>query len=331
MLKLANCTKQLNYKAAKINELLDKIDKGYVLTKDLLDKLVRIDESAAKTPDITASLELVDSEAEATVERMITSDGYNFNFKLPKGSGSDIDPDIWQQCCCCHMHNLKFGDGLVYEDGVVSLVPPNFTVKVNTTVMNAKPSGKVTGDYPNLTLELNLPKGCCCPYQPTEPEGPTGETGTTGPTGDTGTTGETGPTRPVEPTNPAKMYYGYVPFDATGQTGYATAEEVAWSNVTKELLAKGKIVNTDPKTLDKTDVGQGVIPAGSRVFVLLPKDCQYSVAKDNGFGGKVSFDPEGGGECANGEFEVTIDGNVYKVYGEDITSDAQIYIYIDQQ
>ena len=297
---MTSCTnnKSLVYKASKINELLKKIDEGYVLTKDLLEKLERINESDIKPPDINASLELVDSIEDIEVERLVTEDGYDFKFKFPKTK------------------DLEIGNGLIYKDGVLNLATPNFTVNINEVPFNTKPSGKVTGEYPDLILELNLPREFKSEDQP-EPE-------------DQLKFGNQllGPKEPVTSLN---MYYGYVPYDTTGEKGYSTLEECSFKKVTKELLRKGNVIEIEPCTMNRTKISDEVISPGSRVYVLLPKECNYIATKDNGFGSKIPFNTKSGGECAKGEYEVTIDGNIYEVYGEDVTSSEEMYIYVDQK
>ena len=52
----------------------------------------------------------------------------------------------------------------------------------------------------------------------------------------------------------------------------------------------------------------------------------YKVTKDNGIGGKVPFDEETAG--ANG-IDITINSVAYKLYGEILLSQGEIFIYVD--
>ena len=62
------------------------------------------------------------------------------------------------------------------------------------------------------------------------------------------------------------------------------------------------------------------------IVVLVPTAKNYTVTKDNGIGGKVIFDEETAG--ANG-IELSVNTVSYKLYGEMLLSQAEIFVYVD--
>ena len=65
---------------------------------------------------------------------------------------------------------------------------------------------------------------------------------------------------------------------------------------------------------------------GDYIVIAVPTAKNYTVTKDNGFGGKVSWDEDTAG--ANG-LDITINNVACKLYGEMLISQGQIFIYID--
>lgn len=99
------------------------------------------------------------------------------------------------------------------------------------------------------------------------------------------------------------MYYGYVITDSMNSVVQIGSEQLELSTLTKaSAQAVGRL-------------SLGEVPAGSFTVVLLPDG--LSAYKDDGFGGKVSFELNNGiaGSGSNGA-SVTIDGVKYNVYGE---------------
>lgn len=99
------------------------------------------------------------------------------------------------------------------------------------------------------------------------------------------------------------MYYGYVITDSMNSVVQIGSEQLELSTLTK---ASAQAVGRVPL---------GDVPAGSFTVVLLPDG--LSAYKDDGFGGKVSFELNNGiaGSGSNGA-SVTLDGVKYNVYGE---------------
>ena len=65
---------------------------------------------------------------------------------------------------------------------------------------------------------------------------------------------------------------------------------------------------------------------GDYQVIVVPKAKNYTVTKDDGFGGKVPFDEDTAG--ANG-IDITINTVAYKLYGEILNAQGTTYIYVD--
>ena len=179
-------------------------------------------------------------------------------------------------------------------------VNPNFTIGTVTTL----PSGSdatvtLTGTYPNLVLNFGIPRGA---------DGSGG-----------------GTEEPVDTT--PYMYYGRLSFQDVGGTNSV----IPYSQITEAMINKGvsdgKLTKEAPKTKGKTSMGKaGVTADGDYVIMIVPTAKNYTVTKDNGFGGKVSWDEDTAG--ANG-LDITINNVACKLYGEMLISQGQIFIYID--
>ena len=187
---------------------------------------------------------------------------------------------------------------------------------------------------------------------PQGPMGPKGETGEQGPKGETGvfdteaiysqlnTTNKTmigainelldliknsGPIepKPPEPTG-NNIYYGYIPYDEKVGT-------IEYSDITQSMLQSYA-------TVKKMEVGEvnkaslGFAPGAALTIVAVPKSVDIegftslSVFKDNGFGGKTSFDEDVVG--VNGLI-ANFNGVDYKLYGELLLTDSEIFFYVD--
>ena len=121
------------------------------------------------------------------------------------------------------------------------------------------------------------------------------------------------------------MYYGRLSFQDIG------GKIIQYNEITEAMIKKGvsdgKLTKTTPKTMGKTSMGVYADTAeGDYIVVLVPTAKNYTVTKDNGFGGKMAFDEDTAG--ANG-VDITINNVACKLYGEMLISQGQIFIYID--
>ena len=126
-----------------------------------------------------------------------------------------------------------------------------------------------------------------------------------------------------EDTPTPEIIYGRIPIAGVG------GRIIPYSSITEDMIKNcSQLVHGEVKTMGKTSLGDPDDTAeGDYCIVLVPKESGYTVTKDNGIGGKVSFNTNHAG--ANGDVELTVNNVVYKVYGEILLSQGRIYIYVD--
>lgn len=169
---------------------------------------------------------------------------------------------------------------------------PNFSVNVTTLEAGSNATATITGTYPNLTINLGIPRGA---------------------------DGEGGP---VVPPVSEKMYYGRLSISEVG------GSVIPYSNITESMIKSSRgLIESEPKTLGKTSLGLASETAmGDYCIVLVPKSKGYTATVDDGFGSKVQFNTEDAG--ANG-IDLDIDGITYKLYGHILLSQSEVFIYVD--
>ena len=121
------------------------------------------------------------------------------------------------------------------------------------------------------------------------------------------------------------MYYGRLSIEDVG------GRVIPYNNITENMILKGvtdgKLTKSAPHTLKKESLGLATTTAeGDYIVVAVPASKEYAVTRDNGIGGKVTFDEETSG--ANG-IDININGITYKLYGMILLTQAEIFIYID--
>ena len=126
-----------------------------------------------------------------------------------------------------------------------------------------------------------------------------------------------------EDTPTPEIIYGRIPFSEVG------GHIIPYSSITEDMIKNcSQLVHGEVKTMGRTSLGLPDDTAeGDYCIVLVPKESGLTVTKDNGIGGKVIFSTEVAG--ANGDVELTVNNVVYKVYGEILLSQGQMYIYVD--
>ena len=117
-----------------------------------------------------------------------------------------------------------------------------------------------------------------------------------------------------------KMYYGYIPYEVSGVVENYT-------EITKDMITRsGNTVKEVPaERIGKVSVG--TVPVGALVIVAIPAIYKFTVTKDNGLGGKVAFRTDSV-VGANGA-DVVFDDTQYKVYGEMLLTDGELFVHID--
>lgn len=118
-----------------------------------------------------------------------------------------------------------------------------------------------------------------------------------------------------------KIYYGYINDNTLNSVTAVTSEHIA------AAIEAGTLKESEAMAMNKTSLG--TIPDGAFAYIAVPEG--YIVSKDNGFGGKVTFEVNGDlpNSGANGA-EVTIGEVKMYVYGEFKASAAELFIYIDK-
>jgi hypothetical protein len=115
----------------------------------------------------------------------------------------------------------------------------------------------------------------------------------------------------------AQMFYGFIHSPVSGPI-------MSYNDITPDMLKEGADI-VSSRISEKNGISMGNVPEGCYIVVAVPSSTNYVVTKDNGFGGKTSFDDTVVG--ANG---VEVDfGNIkYSLYGELALVSGERYIYI---
>ena len=126
-----------------------------------------------------------------------------------------------------------------------------------------------------------------------------------------------------EDTPTPEIIYGRIPIAGVG------GRIIPYSSITEDMIKNcSQLVHGEVKTMGKTSLGLPDDTAeGDYCIVLVPKESGLTVTKDDGIGGKASFDTDTAG--ANGDVELTVNNVIYKVYGEILISQGQMFIYVD--
>ena len=126
-----------------------------------------------------------------------------------------------------------------------------------------------------------------------------------------------------EDTPTPEIIYGRIPIAEVG------GHIIPYSSITEDMIKNcSQLVHGEVKTMGRTSLGLPSQTAeGDYCIVLVPKESGLTVTKDNGIGGKVIFDTDTAG--ANGDVELTVNNVVYKVYGEILLAQGQMYFYVD--
>ena len=126
-----------------------------------------------------------------------------------------------------------------------------------------------------------------------------------------------------EDTPTPEIIYGRIPIAEIG------GHVIPYSSITEDMIKNcSQLVHGEVKTMGRTSLGlPSQTTEGDYCIVLVPKESGLTVTKDNGIGGKVRFNTNTAG--ANGDVELTVNNIIYKVYGEILLSQGQMYIYVD--
>ena len=206
-----------------------------------------------------------------------------------KANTSDI-PTAIETYVTTHRDELKGDTGAAGRDGT-NAVNPNFTIGTVTTLgPNESATVTLSGTYPNLILNFGIPRG----------------------------SGQT-----VDTTE--YMYYGRLPVEDVG------GRVIQYNEITEAMILKGvedgKLNKSTPSTLKKKSLGlASTTSMGDYQIVIVPASKNYTVTKDNGLGGKATFNEETSG--ANG-IDIIINTIACKLYGEILIAQGETFIYVD--
>ena len=116
------------------------------------------------------------------------------------------------------------------------------------------------------------------------------------------------------------MFYGYIPYSVSGVIDN-------YNQITKDMITRsGDTVKEVPvERVGKVSVGTAT--EGSLVIVAIPAVYKFNVTKDNGLGGKVAFTTDG--VVGSNGSDVVFNGIQYRIYGEMMLVDGEIFVYID--
>ncbi len=144
----------------------------------------------------------------------------------------------------------------------------NYQFKINMIAAGEEASVSMEGTYPNIIVTFNIPAGVVEDGGGEEPEEP-----------------------PVEQPVP-RMWYGIIPFDASGVAGVNNPDQIN-ENMTYEAiqfgLNGGKLTETDPAPIGKIPVSLVKEDEGGFLCVIYPTDSNLIAYMDNGIGGKIPF------------------------------------------
>lgn len=109
--------------------------------------------------------------------------------------------------------------------------------------------------------------------------------------------------------------------------GHLVNQITSYAEITSDMLVspENHIISVGAGKMGKTSCG--VMEEGDKVVVLIPVDTDYKATKDNGFGGQMPFNSQILG--SNGENIVTIDGVQYRAYGEMMTTEGEMFVYVN--
>lgn len=168
--------------------------------------------------------------------------------------------------------------------------PPNLVFRTDTLPPGSSATVSTTGTYPNLIITIGIPRGETC----SEPSPETAE----------------------------KMYYGRLSIAEVGGL------IIPYSSLKANTILKGYDITTSSvRNLNRVSLGaESDTETGDYSIVLVPKNLDLTVTKDDGFGSKVPFNEEVQG--ANG-IDILVNNEPYLLYGEILTTPSEIFIYVE--
>lgn len=127
------------------------------------------------------------------------------------------------------------------------------------------------------------------------------------------------------------VYGYYMGYGDTVDPKNINIEEI---NEATTVMTKASVGKMGKTSICPVNVNGGVCPTGATFFVIIPAASSLVVTKDNGIGGKVSFNEDLITEGYAHKFgcnavNATLNGVFVKIWGEFMTTDTQLFMYVD--
>lgn len=131
--------------------------------------------------------------------------------------------------------------------------------------------------------------------------------------------------------NEPKMWIGYIPYDAMGNKGINSLDQIGVGITMKEIqfgLNAGTIQELDLQKIEKLSIG--IVPESCYICCIFPKYSRYVITIDNGIEEKDMFTMNHGDYPINGlDLNSQIEGTDYLVSGFLTHMEGERFLYVD--
>lgn len=131
--------------------------------------------------------------------------------------------------------------------------------------------------------------------------------------------------------NEPKMWIGYIPYDAMGNVGINSLDQIGAGITMREIqfgLNAGTIQELDLQKIEKLSIG--IVPESCYICCIFPKYSRYVITVDNGIEEKDLFTMNHGDYPINGlDLNSQIEGTDYLVSGFLTHMEGERFLYVD--
>ena len=131
--------------------------------------------------------------------------------------------------------------------------------------------------------------------------------------------------------NEPKMWIGYIPYDAMGNVGINSLDQIGVGITMREIqfgLNAGTIQELDLQKIEKLSIG--IVPESCYICCIFPKYSRYVITVDNGIEEKDLFTMNHGDYPINGlDLNSQIEGTDYLVSGFLTHMEGERFLYVD--
>lgn len=131
--------------------------------------------------------------------------------------------------------------------------------------------------------------------------------------------------------NEPKMWIGYIPYDAMGNEGINSLDQIGAGITMREIqfgLNAGTIQELDLQKIEKLSIG--IVPESCYICCIFPKYSRYVITVDNGIEEKDLFTMNHGDYPINGlDLNSQIEGTDYLVSGFLTHMEGERFLYVD--